>query len=388
MTSEPEDMSFKSVSQFAEVNEAVVKLPLTAKTYADSIKYYRFKIERFYQDIRMILNDIIENTKINEEMQGEHRRDLSKNMHSDESQSFHGHTEREAFKGSFIYTFSDIGKSIDFRNRQAVEKCLRDIEENSSINSILPELCFDSHANSLFFGHYGHVLAQDSFSDAVKKSSMSRHFPSDCYSYTLLKHVNLGAIRSVLIFSVLSQLLEGTLGGLPQPDALFKSSGVVASGSVSHFLNKQFCTCFLAFSQTPRSQLLFETGSLDVCLHLVMIGTPIEELHLTELEGNTKENLASSIVEGGSKEIRVSKPAAWSSRQSKYATGSISKLLLIMDADGDNKLGLDDIFSFAKKHEIFINQEVPSSNRDSARHDCRGEQEEVRFPQRQRTGNL
>ena len=100
MTSEPEDMSVKSLSQFAEVNEAVVKLPLSAKTYAESIKYYRFKIERFHQDIREVLSDILEHTKINEEMLGDHRRDASKHLPSDESQSFQGHTEREALKGS------------------------------------------------------------------------------------------------------------------------------------------------------------------------------------------------------------------------------------------------------------------------------------------------
>ena len=376
--SEKEEVSVKSTSNYAEINENVKALPLTAKCYAENIKYYRFKIERLYQDTRTILKELIDNKNIDQNMIEEIGDDIHKPSPSLDSQSFNKFTEREVLsRDSYVYTFSDIGKSIDFKSKEAVEKCLKDVEDNSSINSMLPELSFDQSHNAVFFDHFGHLLHKADFGEAVKQSNLAEHFPSEFYSYALLKDVNLGAMRSILIYMILSQLLEGTLGGLPQKDAVFKTSGSISNGSVSHFLNKLFCSILVAFSDTPTSGFKFETNSLQSCLHIVMLSTPLELIDLKGLEQNTQKFGRSSTHVGGSRDVRVVKPAVFSSRQTKYSHASISKLLVTMDADGDNKLGQEDILRFAKKNEVFIGPEVLYDHSDSSGNDSRSKQEEI-----------
>lgn len=361
--SSKEELSFRSNSNIYELNDNNGELPLTIETYSRSINHYRFKIEKLFEDIRSILTDMLDGPKSMLDGLRLYSSPGLKNMISWDNMSRQGMSDREFMSSSYRYYFKDIGKLIQFKGQDQVERCIKFIDDCRDISVMLPELSFDSHSNEAFFRTYGEVIRSEEFSLGIARSNIKLHFPSDCYSYTCISSTDRGHLKTTIIYMILAQLIEADeFGRVSTPDLECKITGKMTSGMIVNFLDKNFCTMFIAFSDSPNSPFQFEVAKFQGSIHLVLVTKPIEDINLAGLEDDQPEEARRSRENNSlAHEVKINKSAVYSSRQCRYAIPSINKLFLKVDLDGDNLISVEDLLEFGRRNGVLVPPEVDYS---------------------------
>jgi len=376
--SSKEDLSFRSSSNIYELNDNTVQLPLKVETYSKSINHYRFKIEKLFQEARNILKETVEGPKSLIEQPIARSNQGSMAIKSQDA-SILGRNEGDQNANSYKYFFRDINKVLVFRNTDEIERCLKFIEDSSDISVMLPELSFDAKLNSAFFKHFGKFLRSEDFESELTKAALQHNFPSDCYSYTQLKNINLGHLKSSLIYMILVQLQDSEAGQTSKQDVEFKTCGRNGTAAVVNFLDKAFCSLFIAFSEVPNSEFELESKSFQGCLHLVMTTKPLDVCSINGLETlQVEDKKFTRAQESLANEVNINRTATYCTRQSHYAACSLFALSLKLDMNRDGLITVDDIEQFIKKYEILVPREVESRvNLDGRTAHSRCEREEV-----------
>lgn len=359
--SSKEELSFRSNSNIYELNDNSGELPIKIDTYAKSVNHYRFKIENLFQEIKMILIDILEVPKSGPEGQRMTSSPGSRNMLSWDNLSRQGMSDMDFTSNSYRYYFKDIGKLIHFKGAEQIDRCIKFINDCSDISIMLPELSFDSHCNEMFFKTYGSLFRSSEFSTEIARSSIQVHFPSDCYSYTCFSSIHRGHLKTLLIYLILSQLVEtDEQGKVVTPDLECKTTGRVTPGAIVNFLDKSFCTIFIAFSDSPSSPFQFAASKFQGAIHIVLTTKPLEDINLVGLdEGLPDHGKRSRDNRSLAHEVKVNKSAVYSSRQCRFATTSINKLFVKIDIDGDSLVSIEDLTEFGKRNGLLVSPDVP-----------------------------